>query len=37
MAEEAFKKCHEKLSAEIKVETNGASGVENAIQPVDLW
>ncbi len=25
-----------KLSVEIKVETNGASGVENAIQPADL-
>lgn len=36
MAEEALKKCREKLSVEIKVETNGASGVENAIQPADL-
>ncbi|EEY3112386.1 PTS transporter subunit EIIC [Salmonella enterica] len=36
MAEEALKNAAKKLSVEIKVETNGASGVENAIQPADL-
>lgn len=36
MAEEALKNAAKKLSFEIKVETNGASGVENAIQPADL-
>lgn len=35
-AEEALKNAAKKLSVEIKVETNGASGVENAIQPADL-
>ncbi|EAS4008467.1 PTS transporter subunit EIIC [Salmonella enterica] len=36
MAEEALKNAAKKLSVEIKVETNGANGVENAIQPADL-
>ncbi|EEI7652208.1 PTS transporter subunit EIIC [Salmonella enterica] len=36
MAEEALKNAAKELSVEIKVETNGASGVENAIQPADL-
>lgn len=36
MAEEALKHAAKKLSVEIKVETNGASGVENAILPEDL-
>ncbi|EGD5644125.1 PTS transporter subunit EIIC [Salmonella enterica subsp. enterica serovar Montevideo] len=36
MAEEALKNAAKKLSVEIKVVTNGASGVENAIQPADL-
>ncbi|HEL4613773.1 TPA: HPr family phosphocarrier protein [Klebsiella pneumoniae] len=36
MAEEALKTAAKKLSVEIKVETNGASGVENAITPDDL-
>lgn len=36
MAEEALKNAAKKLSIEIKVETNGASGVENAITPEDL-
>lgn len=36
MAEEALKNAAKKLSVEIKVETNCASGVENAIQPADL-
>ncbi|EBN7578197.1 TPA: PTS fructose transporter subunit IIC [Salmonella enterica] len=36
MAEEALKNAAKKLSVEIKFETNGASGVENAIQPADL-
>lgn len=36
MAEEALKNAAKKLSVEIKVETNGASGVENAIQSADL-
>ncbi|EAN3705526.1 PTS transporter subunit EIIC [Salmonella enterica] len=36
MAEEALKNAAKKLSVEIKVETNGASGVENVIQPADL-
>ena len=31
MAEEALKTAAKKLNVEIKVETNGASGVENAI------
>lgn len=31
-----IKDCSKKLSVEIKVETNGASGVENAITPDDL-
>jgi PTS system fructose-specific IIC component len=33
MAEEALKTAAKKLNVEIKVETNGASGVENAITP----
>ena len=36
MAEEALKTAAKKLNVEIKVETNGASGVENAITPEDL-
>ena len=36
MAEEALKTAAKKLNIEIKVETNGASGVENAITPADL-
>lgn len=36
MAEEALKHAAKKLSVDIKVETNGASGVENAILPEDL-
>ena len=36
MAEEALKHAAKKMSVEIKVETNGASGVENAITPTDL-
>ncbi|EDJ5727670.1 PTS fructose transporter subunit IIC [Salmonella enterica] len=36
MAEEALKNAAKKLSVEIKVETNGASGVENAIHSADL-
>lgn len=36
MAEEALKTAAGKLNVEIKVETNGASGVENAITPDDL-
>lgn len=36
MAEEALKTAAKKLNVDIKVETNGASGVENAITPADL-
>ncbi|MBJ8834832.1 PTS transporter subunit EIIC [Citrobacter freundii] len=36
MAEEALKHAAKKMSVEIKVETNGASGVENVITPTDL-
>lgn len=36
MAEEALKTAAKKLNIEIKIETNGASGVENAIAPEDL-
>ncbi|HHS9669441.1 PTS fructose transporter subunit IIBC [Klebsiella michiganensis] len=36
MAEEALKNAAKKLNVDIKVETNGASGVENAITPADL-
>lgn len=36
MAEEALKHAAKKLEVNIKVETNGASGVENAIVPEDL-
>ncbi|XQS19183.1 PTS fructose transporter subunit IIC [Citrobacter telavivensis] len=36
MAEEALKNAAKKMAIEIKVETNGASGVENAIAPADL-
>ena len=36
MAEEALKTAAKKLNVEIKVETNGASGVENPITPDDL-
>ncbi|MGB7803584.1 PTS fructose transporter subunit IIC [Buttiauxella sp.] len=36
MAEEALKHAAKKLSVDIKVETNGASGVENAIIAEDL-
>lgn len=36
MAEEALKHAAKKMSVEIKVETNGASGVENIITPTDL-
>lgn len=36
MAEEALKHAAKKMSVEIKVETNGASGIENEITPADL-
>lgn len=36
MAEEALKNAAKKLGVAIKVETNGASGVENAITPEDI-
>lgn len=36
MAEEALKTAAQKLNVDIKVETNGASGIENAITPQDL-
>ncbi|KAB8307334.1 PTS fructose transporter subunit IIC [Erwinia endophytica] len=36
MAEEALKHAAKKIGVEIKVETNGAAGVENAITPADL-
>lgn len=36
MAEEALKNAAKKLNFEIKIETNGASGVENEITPDDL-
>lgn len=36
MAEEALKTAAKKLNIEIKVETNGAAGVDNAITPEDL-
>ena len=36
MAEEALKEAAKKLGAEMKVETNGAVGVENALTAVDI-
>ena len=36
MAEEALKEAAKKLGAEIKVETNGAVGVENALTAEDI-
>lgn len=36
MAEEALKKAAQKLDCEIKVETNGAAGVENALTSEDI-
>jgi PTS system fructose-specific IIC component len=36
MAEEALKTAAKKLNLEIKIETNGASGVENSITPADF-
>ncbi|HBO37981.1 MAG TPA: PTS fructose transporter subunit IIABC, partial [Pasteurellaceae bacterium] len=36
MAEEALKKAAQKLGCQIKVETNGAAGVENELTPQDI-
>ena len=36
MAEEALKKAAKELGVEIKVETNGAVGVENELTPQDI-